>query len=89
MAALVDGEDDAPAFLPHRVVKLKAGVLAPERDAARVRDAVGKHYKVRVDANRRWSREQYETFLSHLNGAPLDFVEDSLKPWLAGKLDPM
>ena len=43
IAALVDGgEDAAPAFLPHRVVKLKAGVLAPERDAARVRDAVQK-----------------------------------------------
>ena len=76
IAALVDGEDDAPAFLPHRVVKLKAGVLAPERDAARVRDAVKKHYRVRVDANRRWSREQYEAFLSHLHGAPLDFVEE-------------
>jgi 2-succinyl-5-enolpyruvyl-6-hydroxy-3-cyclohexene-1-carboxylate synthase/pimeloyl-ACP methyl ester carboxylesterase/L-alanine-DL-glutamate epimerase-like enolase superfamily enzyme len=76
VAALVDGEDAAPAFLPNRVVKLKAGVLEPERDAARVRDAVRKHYKVRVDANRRWSREQYEAFLSHLNGAPLDFVEE-------------
>ena len=76
IAALVDGEDDAPAFLPNRVVKLKAGVLEPGRDAARVRDAVGKHYKVRVDANRRCSREQYEAFLSHLNGAPLDFVEE-------------
>ena len=72
----VKGEDDAPAFLPHRVVKLKAGVLAPERDAARVRDAVRKHYKVRVDANRRWSREQYEAFLAHLGDAPLDFVEE-------------
>ena len=40
IAALVDGEDDAPSFLPNRVVKLKAGVLEPERDAARVRDAV-------------------------------------------------
>jgi pimeloyl-ACP methyl ester carboxylesterase/L-alanine-DL-glutamate epimerase-like enolase superfamily enzyme len=76
IAALVDGEDDAPAFLPNRVVKLKAGVLEPERDAARVRDAVRKHYKVRVDANRRWSREEYEAFLSHLGDAPLDFVEE-------------
>ena len=76
VAALVDGEDDAPAFLPNRVVKLKAGVFEPERDAARVRDAVRKHYKVRVDANRRWSREQYEAFLSHLHDAPLDFVEE-------------
>merc|ERR1712091_825148 len=76
VAALVDGEDDAPAFLPNRVVKLKAGVLEPERDAARVRDAVGKHYEVRIDANRRWSREEYEAFLSHLGDAPLDFVEE-------------
>ena len=39
ISVLSDGEDDAPAFLPNRVVKLKAGVLEPERDAARVRDA--------------------------------------------------
>ena len=65
VAALVRRRGRRASVLPNRVVKLKAGVLEPKAaDAARVRDAVRKHYKVRVDAIRRWSREQYEAFLN-------------------------
>jgi len=76
VCALIDAEDDVPAFLPHRVVKLKTGVLSPARDAARVRDAWRKRYRVRVDANRRWSRDQYEAFLVGVGDVQLDFVEE-------------
>ncbi len=63
------------------VVKVKVGALDPTEDARIVRaiaDALGAGSALRVDANRRWTLGQAETFMSLTSCLRLEYLEEPL-----------
>lgn len=85
IASLI-GDDALPSRVASRVVKIKAGTSSPKDDARRVSELVDAtnegDIRIRVDANRAWSSEEYSVFekaLSPTVRAAIDFIEEPSK----------
>eukprot|EP00633_Aureoumbra_lagunensis_P009999 CAMPEP_0197310016 /NCGR_PEP_ID=MMETSP0891-20130614/8636_1 /TAXON_ID=44058 ORGANISM="Aureoumbra lagunensis, Strain CCMP1510" /NCGR_SAMPLE_ID=MMETSP0891 /ASSEMBLY_ACC=CAM_ASM_000534 /LENGTH=1457 /DNA_ID=CAMNT_0042795459 /DNA_START=233 /DNA_END=4606 /DNA_ORIENTATION=+ len=78
IASLV-ADDDEPEIRHGSVVKIKVGQVTPQVDAQRVETFVASGRRVRVDANRQWSKIQFNEFvnaLSHEALSGLEFIEE-------------
>lgn len=79
-AVVVDDPAAAAAAVREgaRCLKLKLGELPIADDVARVRAiaAAAPTARLRLDANRRWSRADVPAHLARLAGLPIDFVEE-------------
>jgi O-succinylbenzoate synthase len=65
----------------YRAVKLKVGRADIETDARRVRQlhgGLGGDVALRLDANRKWTREEAVAFAEALGGVPIEYVEEPL-----------
>ncbi len=61
-------------------VKVGQGDMDEEiRDIQRLCKVLPSHKKLRLDANRGWSFEQAEYFLSHMNPDKIEYIEEPLK----------
>jgi muconate/chloromuconate cycloisomerase len=72
------------AALGHRIFKIKTGAHPLADDIRRVeaiRDAVGPHVALRVDANQGWDRPTALKAIRAMTGCGLDFVEQPLPRW--------
>jgi o-succinylbenzoate synthase len=81
-----DGPIDPEALKGAACLKLKVGHEDPGADLDRIRrllDATGPGVRLRLDANRAWSREQTETLLAALGGRRIEYLEEPLRPGLS------
>lgn len=76
--ALLDGDTEASDGAEFATVKVKVGRGDPTADVervARVRDRVGRHTRLRVDANGAWDVETAVTVLDRMARSDLEFAE--------------
>lgn len=62
-------------------IKIKVGTRSAADDAAMVRtvaERMGTDVGLRLDANRRWTSEQAEDFVSQVSGIPFEYIEEPL-----------
>jgi O-succinylbenzoic acid--CoA ligase len=73
-AVVVDTEDEA-RFATARCLKIKVG---PTGDVDRVRRiaAAAPHARLRLDANRSWSRAETPAIIESLRDLPIDYIEE-------------
>ncbi len=79
VAAALDAKDDGYSAVK---IKVGRGVLDEEAETViAVREAVGPDMAIRLDANRAWSFQEAERFMTRVRDAKIEYIEEPSDYW--------